>query len=93
MSTWRFFKDFESHFPYRLMQFCCPKNSKVKKIVLKIVITYTNINHAAMLAYLLVESTSIPFFKGIKLPSPQAHVYSFQIALKISWLQVFITPD
>ena len=48
------------------------------------VITYTNINHAAMLAYLLVESTSIPFFKGIKLPSPQAHVYSFQIALKIS---------
>ena len=38
MSTCRFFKDFESHFPYRLMQFCCPKNSKVKKIVLKIML-------------------------------------------------------
>lgn len=85
MSTCRFFKDFESHFPYRLMQFCCPKNSKVKKnCTQNYVITYTNINHAAMLAYLLVESTSIPFFKGFKLPSPQAHVYSFQIALKIS---------
>ena len=38
MSTCRFFKDFESHFPCRLMQFCCPKNSKVKKIVLKIML-------------------------------------------------------
>lgn len=83
MSTCRFFKDFESHLQAHAI-LLSEKFQSEKNCTQNYVITYTNINHAAMLAYLLVESTSIPFFKGIKLPSPQAHVYSFQIALKIS---------